>query len=239
MKTSVPPPGDFIEVYKNALPAAICDDIINLFKISSHKKAGQTGAGVDRKKKFSEDITITGIPEWQALEQSILQHTLEKLLDYCRQYFFLLTGAISPTVTDPTTGKAVTLNAENFAAIGENFIPSLVPFIYRNGTINVQKYKKNRGGYPHWHSEIYPQDASCESLHRNLLFMFYLNDIKEGGETEFFYQKRKISPQKGTLVIAPAGFTHTHRGHVPKSDDKYIVTSWIMFNRAEKLYQQP
>ena len=38
------------------------------------------------------------------------------------------------------------------------------------------------------------------------------------------------------MVIAPAGFTHSHRGNRPVSGDKYIVTSWLMFNRAEKLY---
>ncbi len=38
------------------------------------------------------------------------------------------------------------------------------------------------------------------------------------------------------MVIAPAGFTHTHKGNKPISGDKYIATSWIMFNRAEQLY---
>ncbi|MEC7470920.1 MAG: 2OG-Fe(II) oxygenase, partial [Pseudomonadota bacterium] len=31
-------------------------------------------------------------------------------------------------------------------------------------------------------------------------------------------------------------FTHTHRGQIPVSDDKYILTSWVLFNRAEQLY---
>ncbi len=229
---------DFIEAYENALPIEVCDAIINKFKTSPHKKAGITGAGVDRKKKFSEDITITNFPEWQDLQQHILQVTFEHLKSYFKKYHFLLTGAVSPTVTHPKTGKPVTLSDENFAEIGEHFIPSLLPFMYRTGTINVQKYKKGRGGYPHWHSEIYPKDSSCETLHRSLLFMFYLNDVEKGGETEFFYQNKSISPKKGTLVIAPAGFTHTHRGNTPESDDKYIVTSWILFNRAEKIYQQ-
>jgi hypothetical protein len=41
------------------------------------------------------------------------------------------------------------------------------------------------------------------------------------------------------MVIAPAYFTHTHRGCVPVSNDKYILTSWILLNRAEQLYQAP
>jgi hypothetical protein len=37
------------------------------------------------------------------------------------------------------------------------------------------------------------------------------------------------------MVIAPAGFTHTHRGNMPVSNDKYIATSWVLFQRAEDL----
>jgi hypothetical protein len=69
-----------------------------------------------------------------------------------------------------------------------------------------------------------------------LAFLYYLNDVEEGGETEFFYQGIKTKPKKGSLVIFPAGFTHTHKGNVPFSDDKYVVTSWLMYNRAEQLF---
>ena len=75
---------------------------------------------------------------------------------------------------------------------------------------------------------------SLEGLHRLVLWMYYLNDVEVGGETEFYFQKRAIRPRKGTVVIAPAGFTHTHRGNVPLSGDKYIITSWLLYNRADK-----
>ena len=71
-----------------------------------------------------------------------------------------------------------------------------------------------------------------EALHRVVFWMYYLNDVAEGGETEFYFQKTSIRPEKGTLVIAPAGFTHTHRGNVPLSNDKYIATSWLLYCRA-------
>lgn len=45
-------------------------------------------------------------------------------------------------------------------------------------------------------------------------------------------------PQAGALLIAPAGFTHTHRGNRPIGGDKYIATSWILFRRAEELMPQ-
>ena len=31
--------------------------------------------------------------------------------------------------------------------------------------------------------------------------MTYLNDIKDGGETEFYYQKLKVKPEKGLTLI--------------------------------------
>ena len=66
-----------------------------------------------------------------------------------------------------------------------------------------------------------------------------VNDAFEDGETEFHYQRRRIEPRTGSLLIAPAGFTHTHRGNRPKGGNKYIATSWVLFERAEKLYGNP
>ena len=75
-----------------------------------------------------------------------------------------------------------------------------------------------------------------ETLHRHLLWTLYLNDGFAGGETEFLFQQRKVAPRKGDLLIAPTAFTHTHRGNRPEGQDKFIATSWILFQRAEALY---
>ena len=50
---------------------------------------------------------------------------------------------------------------------------------------------------------------------------------------------RKVVPRTGDLLIAPTAFTHTHRGNRPGGGDKYIATSWILFQRAESLYGAP
>ena len=39
------------------------------------------------------------------------------------------------------------------------------------------------------------------------------------------YQQRKFTPEKGTVLIWPASYTHPHRGNPPISD-KYIATGW-------------
>ena len=63
--------------------------------------------------------------------------------------------------------------------------------------------------------------------------MYYLNDIEEGGETEFVYQDRlKIKPTTGTLLIWTAGFTHTHRAlPIINYEPKYLITGWIMLDK--------
>jgi hypothetical protein len=155
------------------------------------------------------------------------------------KYRALLVGALSPMVAHPSTGEPVALSLANFDECGRPNIDALVQSMYRPGPINLQKYLKASGGYHHWHSEVYPQNAGCETLHRVLLFQFYLNDVADGGETEFLYQQRRVQARQGRLVIAPAGFTHTHKGHVAASGDKYVATSWILFQRAEALYGKP
>ena len=90
--------------------------------------------------------------------------------------------------------------------------------------IKIQKTEPS-GGYHSWHCE---HDGRRQGS-RLLLVMLYLNDVQEGGETEFLYQSLRIKPKKGTIVICPSGFTHTHRGNPPLSGDKFMINGWIEF----------
>jgi len=227
---------DFIGIYDNALAASQCDAIRTRFDASGKVARGRTGNGVDVSKKDSYDLTINGHAEWDDVGALLTQTMARQLAQYMDNYRMLLIGALSPQVAHPQTGEPVTLSLDNFDEFGTPNVMELMQSIYRVGNINLQKYLQGTGGYHHWHSEIYPQNASCETLHRVLLWQFYLNDVADGGETEFLYQGRKVEARKGRLIIAPAGFTHTHKGHVSRSGDKYIATSWILFQRAEALF---
>jgi hypothetical protein len=88
----------------------------------------------------------------------------------------------------------------------------------------IQKTEPGQG-YHVWHCE----SDDRKSASRILVWSLYLNDVIEGGETEFIFQQLRIKPKAGTLLIWPAGFTHTHRGNPPLSGTKYIVTGWIEF----------
>lgn len=91
-------------------------------------------------------------------------------------------------------------------------------------TFKVQKTEVG-GGYHEWHCEA-DKRSNCNRI---LVWSLYLNDVEEGGETEFLYQHKRVKSKQGRLIIFPAAFTHTHRGNPPLSNDKYIITGWVEF----------
>lgn len=88
--------------------------------------------------------------------------------------------------------------------------------------VKIQKTLPGEG-YHIWHCE----NISLEHRTRICAFILYLNDVDEGGETEFLYQKTRIKPEKNKLLLFPANYTHIHRGNPPLSGEKYILTGWI------------
>lgn len=92
--------------------------------------------------------------------------------------------------------------------------------------VNVQLYPPG-GGFFSWHTER----GSCVPPFsgRHLVFMTYLNDVTDGGETEFLHQGLKVQPQKGLTLIWPADWTHTHRGVASPTQEKAIVTGWFNY----------
>lgn len=81
------------------------------------------------------------------------------------------------------------------------------------------------GGYHVWHYE----NENWEVANREVAWMIYLNDIPEGqGETEFLFQKVRVHPKAGRVVIWPAGMTHPHRGNTVFDTNKYILTGWFI-----------
>jgi len=99
------------------------------------------------------------------------------------------------------------------------------PFRIAEG-INLQYYPP-KGGYHLWHTERFA--ATYPTVTRHLVFMTYLNDVTDQGETEFFHQKLKIKPEKGLTVIWPADWTFTHRGVASPTQEKFIATGWYNF----------
>ena len=87
---------------------------------------------------------------------------------------------------------------------------------------NIQHYGPGQG-YKRWHNER----GEYQINQRALVFMTYLNDVPDGGGTEFaYYPELKIKAKKGLSLLWPTDFTHTHRGIISQHE-KYIITGWF------------
>ncbi len=227
---------DFIEVYPLALAPEHCARLIAQFEASGQAQPGRVGSGVMPELKDSRDIQISGKADWREAENALNLAAFRGMLAYLRKYSYALIAPLMLQIQDPGSGQARRISADDFPAMGDDALGNLMRAVFRPGSINLQRYSAGQGGYPYWHCELYPRDPSCETLHRHLLWTIYLNDDFAAGETEFLYQQRKIQPRTGSLLIAPAAFTHTHRGNRPDGGDKYIATSWTLFQRAEQIF---
>jgi len=126
-----------------------------------------------------------------------------------------------------------------FKSLNENFMEymencntynSYFPFAYIGGKIDTTKdtgyqiQRTNPGEYYKWHHDGWIENGFM----RLVTYIWYLNDIKEDGYTEFS-NGMKIQPEEGKLLIFPATWTYVHQGYPPKSETKYICTGWISY----------
>ena len=64
---------------------------------------------------------------------------------------------------------------------------------------------------------------------RYLVFLWYLNDVEQGGETEFVDLDIKVAAKAGRLLIFPPYWMFQHAGRAPVSNDKYILSTYFLF----------
>jgi Rps23 Pro-64 3,4-dihydroxylase Tpa1-like proline 4-hydroxylase len=87
----------------------------------------------------------------------------------------------------------------------------------------IQYYKKNEGFYIDHH------DFNSEKgNYRVLTYLFYLNDVNVGGETDFLFGRIRVKPKIGKCVLFPASWTFPHKGCMPISNDKFVITGWLL-----------
>lgn len=190
---------DFILVVENALPLEVCERYIEFFKIMD--KRGQSYTR-ERSNPGANRMLIDD----RALD--IVQHTMSGNLDL-RNIGQEFDGFFW---------------ANCYAPYAEKY-PILKDYEeHRIFRLKIQRTLPGEG-YHAWHTEN--QARSTEA--RLMAFIVYLNDVEEGGETEFLYQHKRVKPKAGTCVLWPATYTHPHRGNPPLKGEKYILTGWVEF----------
>lgn len=190
---------DFIGIYPNSFSSEYCQRAINYFEEMS---AG--GMTFDRQAHEQQSRKIHKNDE-------VIFPTYEKHIK------INATRDLTYEFNDIFWGTCYKKYAEKYAILNECAE-------HRSYEIKAQKTEIG-GGYHVWHAESMTRQTAA----RVLVWTVYLNDVAEGGETEFLYQHKRVKPEAGTCLIWPAGFTHAHRGNPPISNTKYILTGWIEF----------
>ena len=197
---------NYFYINENSLSKELCFDILNLFE-NENKYEGITAGGLNKSVK---DTTEVQIPQ---NSKSPLFNKLRTLLDK------ELSNNIKKYVNN--INNFVSEHEEN----SENKFKIFNDFLSYD-TMQIQKYDKQKGRYVYHHDFIIQEK---EKRYRVITFIWYLNNVEEGGETEF-WSEYKIKPTAGKLVLFPASWTFPHRGKMPISNDKYIITGWVYLN---------
>lgn len=90
---------------------------------------------------------------------------------------------------------------------------------YYTEPAQILKYAPGEFYEPHY-------DAG-RNVPRVVSAILYLNDVDQGGETEFVNFDIKVKPKAGTLVIFPSNYAYRHAARLPKSGHKYVAVFWM------------
>ena len=104
-----------------------------------------------------------------------------------------------------------------------DFLKTFLPRVHI-GPFKIQKY--DVGGH---YSALHSERTSLNNLYRMHVWMTCLNDVPNGGETEFPMFGLKINAEKGKTLIWPAEWTHAHLGAVVTKGNKYIINGWMHY----------
>jgi hypothetical protein len=189
---------DLIYTNVNSISKQLCDEIIILYE-KEEKYRGVTGGGLNPDVKDTMDFIIPKNNHWLKI-YNFLNIELDRNI---KQYFNRLND--KKLKTDDKNY----LFFDNIKMINYDFM--------------IQRYIKQIGKY------IYHHDSQIDwtkKQQRIVTFLWYLNTVEEGGETEVC-GTHLIKPEAGKLLLFPACWTFPHTGRMPISDNKYIVTGWI------------
>lgn len=195
---------DTIGIYPKAFSNELCDTLLKMYDTAlttGSTYEGTTGRGVDKTVKDTVDFDLIKQLKTDPAAVSVSNEVYNIFNDCVKKYI---------------TGFP---HQDQFSGM-TNFIEPTT-FI----SLQVQRYTKGTGHYNTWHHE----GGTFKMSRRFFALLVYLNDVEEGGETEMLYTGQKIKPEKGKLLVHPAGFPYIHKGNMPLSNDKTILISWLVF----------
>jgi len=205
-------------IYKNncSLSEELCKIIIDLFEGEMNGKyEGVTAGGITKDVKKTTDFIIPKdlndnneitIQKWSKIQKLLDDELNRNIKKYINNIFTSLNIDKKENNTKYYVFSQKFLTHEKFM---------------------IQKYNKNEGRYT-YHDD-FKVDWNKEK-YRVITYIWYLNNVENGGETEI-WDDFKIKPETGKLLLFPSSWTFPHRGVMPISDNKYIITGWLYVNK--------
>ena len=191
----------YIYINNDSLSVEICEDIITIFENDdTYKRKGVCGSKLNG--GVNPDIKDT--------------------TDYSITHF-------DPNFVDifDLLYKELNYNIKKYAELIDfDKYKHLENYDYIRGIcFQMQKYNKNIGKFEYHVDESTDIDTK---ENRIIVYLWYLNTVDIGGETEV--NNSIIKPSVGKLLLFPATWTYPHCGCKPISDNKYIITGWVVHN---------
>ncbi|WP_460735102.1 2OG-Fe(II) oxygenase family protein [Lysobacter tyrosinilyticus] len=180
----------FVQVYDDALPAALCQRMIESFhtlaRFQRRNGEGVRG-GLDDSGWTELDISSLSDAQFQSMLLANMHAHLARYVE-----------AVGLTIP--------------------------VPLAQRNSELIIKRYRP--GGEDRFQPHF---DSLGEVSNRYLVFLWYLNDVAEGGETSFVDLGIDVAPKAGRLLMFPPYWMFQHAGRAPVSNDKYILSTYFLF----------
>ena len=190
----------YIYINRNSLSSDICKDIIEIYEKTQNKHRATTIGGLneDVLRAFQCPIQNITDDEWPTIHSFLLQELTNNLKTYAK-------------VLDSQIG-----DGNIYRHMKDNLIYS---------EFHINKYESNNGGKYDYHIDRYLNKGMNEERH--ITFIWYLNDVIEGGETEI-KGNIKIKPETGKLLLFPSTWTYPHCSRPTISNDKYAIVGWLL-----------
>ena len=217
-----------IEIYEDVIPSDLCKDLIDKFEEEDTKGTtyeGTTyGSVLDKNIKDTKDLILNRLSIFQNVNTNQKNKEGEEWVQKLDVFY-------------KSISKYAIRYIQKYSCI-TNWTPMIkkedIHTTFMPDVLLMKRYEPPHQHF-NWHMDHSPElprkllenPESSKSFLRSMVFLFYLNDVEEGGETEFLYQDLKVKPKAGSLIIFPPYYTHAHRGNAPISGKKYIINTWL------------
>ncbi|MGH8145551.1 MAG: 2OG-Fe(II) oxygenase [Rhodanobacteraceae bacterium] len=174
----------------------------------------------------------------QALESDFCQRMIESFNNLARFHARSGRGVMAPLeqsawtelnvskVSDPSFEEFFREQTTHYLSLYNERSSLTLPIPLRNRLENLRIKRYSVAAVDQFQPHF---DALDYCSNRYMVFLWYLNDVMEGGETEFCDLGLRIEARQGRLLMFPPYWMFQHAGLPPRSGDKYMISTYMLF----------